>query len=396
MTIRGLIWIAALFAIAVGLALAGRFDQGHVILIYPPYRIDISLLMLVAIIVVAFVVLYVLIRLVRSILKMPGRVSGFRARSRAAKAHAALRDALSNLYAGRFSRAEKSARTAAAVPENRESAGLIGALAAHRMREAGRRDSWLGTITSPQWRDAKLMTLAEMQVEAREGEAALASLNALEAQGGKRLRAQQIALRAHKELNNWADVLRIVKTLEKREAIHRTAATHLKRQAAEHLLRERRHDADALLDCWQTLPVPDRLSPRTADLAAELLLALGRAADARRIVEAALAEEWDPRLVRRYGACGGVDPLPLIQRAETWQAAHPDDADLYFALGRLCIEQRLWGKAQSFLEAALKYAESDALKVRTHRALARMHEALGNTEQANLHYRESAMAFHLN
>lgn len=396
MTIRGLIWIAALFVIAVGLALAGHFEQGHVIFLYPPYRVDMSLHMLVGIVVVVFVVLYVLIRLIRSIVKMPSRVSGFRARSKASKAQAALRDALGNLYAGRFSRAEKSARAAATLSENRDSAGLIGALAAHRMRETARRDTWLDSMTSAYWQDAKLMTLAEMQVDAHDAEGALASLNALETQGARRLRALQIGLRAHKELKNWADVLRIVKTLEKRDAINRTAATQLKQQAAEHLLRERRHDGDALLSCWQGLPSTTRLAPRTADLAAELLLTLDRADDARRIVEQALAEQWDHRLVRRYGACAGSNPLPLIQRAETWQAAHPNDADLCFALGRLCIEQRLWGKAQSFLESALRLAEHDTVKVRTHRALARMHEALGNIEQANRHYRDSAMAMHVN
>lgn len=392
MTIKGLIWIAALFVIAVGLAMAGRFEQGHVIFIYTPYRVDMSLHMLVGIVLASFVVLYVLIRLIRVILKMPSRVSGYRARSKASKAQAALRDALGNLYAGRFSRAEKSARAAALLPDNRDSAGLIGALAAHRMRETGRRDTWLKSMTSEQWQDAKLMTLAEMQVDAHEPEAALAALNELETQGARRLRALQIGLRAHKEMKNWSEVLRIVKTLEKREAIRPIAAAQLQQQAAEHLLRERRHDGDALLACWQGLPANARLAPRTADLAAELLLKLERPSDARKIVEQALAEQWEPRLVRRYGACGGTDPLPLIQRAETWQAAHPDDGDLCFALGRLCIEQRLWGKAQSFLESALRLAQDDALKVRVHRALARMHEALGNTDLANRHYRDCAMA----
>ncbi|MGI4857637.1 MAG: heme biosynthesis HemY N-terminal domain-containing protein [Janthinobacterium lividum] len=396
MTIKGLLWIAALFAFAVGLALAGRFEQGHVILIYSPYRIDLSLHALVGLIIVAFIVLYVLIRLIRGIVRMPSRVSGYRARSRAGKAHAALREALGNLYAGRFSRAEKAARVAATLPENRDGAGLIGALAAHRMRESARRDAWLDSVTDPQWQDARLMTLAEMQADAHDPQAALAALSLLEEQGAKRLRAQQIGLRAHKEMKNWGEVLRIVRTLLKREAIQPAAAAHLERQAAEHLLRERRHDGDALLSCWQGLPEATRLTPRIADLCAELLLALEHATQARRVIETALAAEWDARLVRRFGACGGTDPLPLIQRAETWQSAHPDDADLYFALGRLCVQQRLWGKAQSFLEAALRLAQDDTLKVRTHRALARMHEALGNATEANVHFRASAMAVSLN
>jgi HemY protein len=158
------------------------------------------------------------------------------------------------------------------------------------------------------------------------------------------------------------------------------------------LLRERRHDADALLEVWQSLSALERQSPRLADLAAELLVSLERRTEARRIVEDALAHNWDARLLRRYPDTAGNDALPLIQRAEGWKKDHPDDADLLFALGRLCQQQQLWGKAQSFLEAALKQADNDALKVRTHRALARLFEHLGETDKAAKHYRESALA----
>ncbi len=65
------------------------------------------------------------------------------------------------------------------------------------------------------------------------------------------------------------------------------------------------------------------------------------------------------------------------------------------ALGRLCQKQQLWGKAQSFLEAALKLSDSEALKVRAHRALASLFEHLGDQEKAARHYRESALAAQL-
>lgn len=53
------------------------------------------------------------------------------------------------------------------------------------------------------------------------------------------------------------------------------------------------------------------------------------------------------------------------------------------------------GKAQSFLEAALKLSDSEALKVRAHRALASLFEHLGDQEKAARHYRESALAAQL-
>ena len=67
MTMRGLIWFALLFAAAAGLALVGVFDGGQVLLVMPPYRVDISLNLFVVALVVSFIVIYALLRAVRSV-----------------------------------------------------------------------------------------------------------------------------------------------------------------------------------------------------------------------------------------------------------------------------------------------------------------------------------------
>ena len=64
MAIRGLLWLALLFAIAVVLATVGRFDTGQVLLIYPPYRVDVSLNLFVVGLVVLFILMYALLRIV--------------------------------------------------------------------------------------------------------------------------------------------------------------------------------------------------------------------------------------------------------------------------------------------------------------------------------------------
>ena len=56
------------------------------------------------------------------------------------------------------------------------------------------------------------------------------------------------------------------------------------------------------------------------------------------------------------------------------------------------MHQQLWGKAQAFLESALRLADNEPLKIRTHRALARLHEELGDSAKASEHYRASALA----
>ena len=165
MALRGLFWLALLFVAAVAFALLGRFDAGQVLILYPPYRIDLSLNLFVVAVVVTFIVLYALIRMARNLWRIPARVAAYRTRARAAKAHAALRDAVSNLFAGRFSRAEKAARDAGTFTENKGAAGLLGATAAHRMHEYVRRDEWLAQVTAPEWQDARLMATADMRVD---------------------------------------------------------------------------------------------------------------------------------------------------------------------------------------------------------------------------------------
>jgi HemY protein len=398
MAIRGLLWLALLFAIAVALATVGRFDAGQVLLVYPPYRVDVSLNLFVVGIVVAFLLLYAILRFVRNVVTMPRRVAAYRARMRAEKANSALRDAVGNLYAGRFSRAEKAARDSLADEKNKSAAGLIAATAAHRLHEYARRDDWLTQVEDPDLQEARLMATADMRADGRDADGALAALTEMRTQGGRRIHAQQIALRAQQQLKNWSEVLKLVKTLEKREALHPAVAVRLRQLAAENLLRDRRHNADALLELWQSLSPIERHSPRLADCAAELLIALDRQADARKIVEEALAQNWDARLLRRYPDTAGSDALPLIQKAEGWRKERPEDGDLLFALGRLCLKQQLWGKAQSFLEAALKSADAhdnEPLKIRSHRALARLHEQLGDGEKAATHYRESALSMNV-
>ncbi|KAF1010070.1 MAG: heme biosynthesis protein HemY [Burkholderia sp.] len=395
MTLRGMLWLAMLFAIAVSLATVGHFDGGQVLIVYPPYRVDVSLNLFIVSFVVLFVVIYALLRIMRNIWCMPQRVAAYRKRMRYEKAHASLREAVANFYAGRFSRAEKAARDALLVDDNQSAAGLMGAVAAHRMHEYARRDEWLARVDASEWQEARLLATADMLAEACDAEGALAALAEMQASGSKCIHAQQVALRAQQQLKNWAEVLKLTKELEKREALHPNAVVKMRQQAAEHLLRDHRHDADALLEAWQLLSAAERHSPRLADLAAKLLIALERQPEARHIVEDALAYNWDARLLRCYPDTASSDVLPLIQKAESWKRDHPDDAELLVALGRLCQRQQLWGKAQSYLEAALKLSDNEGLKVHVHRALASLFEHFGDQEQAARHYRESALAAQL-
>jgi HemY protein len=145
-----------------------------------------------------------------------------------------------------------------------------------------------------------------------------------------------------------------------------------------------------------SVPNADRCKPYIAARAAAAFNARGLHDEARVIVENALASEWDERVVRAYreaaGPEGSATLLAQIEKCEGWLRAHPGDAELALTLGALCLRQKLWGKAQRYLEQALIDAVGPEQVREAHLKLAQLHEALGQQEEASRHFRLCALA----
>jgi len=394
---RILLWLLTLFASAIGLAVLARFNPGNVVLFYPPYRVDLSLNFFLVALLVLFVLLYVAIRAVRTARKLPGRVIAYRRQKREIEGNKALRDAFKAYFEGRFGHAEKAATRAAELPENAGIAALVGARAAHRMRQTERRDIWLASTDGDiGLKAARLMTTLELLVDDHQFKAALETVEELNANGTRHIQALQWALKANQQAKNWPEVLRLVQTLDKRNALHPALSNRLREMAYDALLSDRGHDAESIRLLWLGVPNGERLKPYIAARAAQAFSSRGLHDEARTLLERALAADWDDRLIRAYrestAEAGSSALLAQIEHCESWLTKRPTDAELALTLGMFCLRQKLWGKAQRHLEQAL----SDALEPRTvreaHLSLGQLHEALDQSEQAAAHFKQCALA----
>ncbi len=392
---RTLISIVILFALAIGLAVAARFNPGNVVLFYPPYRIDMSLNFFILLLALLYFVLQLVFGAIRTTRRMPARVAEYRRDKRERDGNKALREALKALFEGRFGHAEKAAERASKVPENAGVAALIGARAAHRIGQPERRDTWLARIEGdPAMRTARLMTSIDLAVDEHESEAALEAVRELGTEGTRHIHALRLALKANQQERNWAEVLRLVRVLDKRNALHPAAARRLRELAYDDLLASQR-DPESLRLFWDAVPTADRLRSPIALQAANAFCDCGLQDQARNVIEKALEAEWDDRLVRAYARCAaaeGTQALLLqIERCEKWLQSRPNEPELELTLGALCLRQNLWGKAQRHLEAALAGATDSQTVRAAHLKLAQMHEALSQPEEAASHYRQCAL-----
>ncbi len=381
-------WIVAIFALAVALALMIGFDNGYVLLVYSPYRIELSLKLAAVLLLGGFFIAYVLIRLLVRTLRLPAQVREYRARRRRDKARNSLLEGLRMFFEGRYGKAEKASAAALEMGESPVLSALLAARSAHELKAFDKRDAYLNQAETqaPEEKAACLMTQAELLFDQHRNQDALTVLKTLHDSGPKKhVALLRLELKAQQRAKNWELVLNLVAQLEKRGFFDAGQAQQLRLYATQENLKRLANDTIALKECWQKIPMADKKQSGIAATAARCFVSLGGCRMAQEIIEQGLDSQWDSELICLYSECLGPDTLRQIERAERWLLEHPDDACLLLTLGKLCAYQGLWGKAQSYLEASISVEPTTT----AHRELAKLHEKIGQNEASNVHYRKS-------
>jgi HemY protein len=388
--VKGLFWVLALFGLAVAAALGARLNDGYVLLVIPPYRAEVSLNLFALALVAVVVVLYMAMRALAVTIGLPKRVREFRERRQRDRAGLVFQEAVRLLFEGRFGQAMKKAGEAYDAGTARGLSALIAARAAQRLREPEKLQDWMTRAMSddPRNEAATLMLEAEMMNESRRFDEALAALDRLQDKKGRHIAALRLELRARQGSGDWDGVLKLARQLEKRDALPPEVAREVKTLAHLENIARRRADAGRLQDYLHALPAAE-YGRRLVLAGARALVDLDAQEAAQKLIESALDGNseagWQPELVALYGGLTGPGLTARIARAENWLRQYPDEAALLLALGRMCMKQRLWGKAQSYLETSLALEETrDA-----HLALADLCDQLEQSDEANRHFRAS-------
>ncbi len=379
---RALLWVVGLFALAVGITVAARYNAGYVLVVLPTQRIELSVNLAVILLLAASLVFYALWRALMLALGMPARAREFRRSQERLRGRQTLQEALKAYFEGRHGRAERSAKEALELGEAPALALTVAARAAHELRSFQARDDYLQEMEklAPQDGYLRAMTRAELLLEERRYHDALHALSQLP---DKHTAALKLEMRAHQLARNWDQVLALLPQLEKRKVFEPGVLAQLRHYAQTENLKRKAQDGRALRDYWDRLPPADRKDARVAGAGAQSFIALGGCAEAHRIIEESLDESWDSTLLPLYVECLPRDARKHLERAEAWLKRNPGDPVLLLALGLICMKQELWGKARSYLEASLSVEPSHTAFV----TLGELLERIGKPEEASTVYR---------
>jgi HemY protein len=412
--VRGIIWLVLLFVVAVVAATTLGRNDGLVSIYFGAWRTDLSLNLFVILVLAACAVLMAAARSISGLISLPQRAREWRELKRERAGQAALREALAELLAARYSRAHRAAQRALAIQADTEVlradadfralAQVLGASSLHSMHDRPRRDEMLRQVWhTPRIAGAPrpveegaLLLGAEWAIDDRDAAHAIELLAELPAGVARRTQALRLRLLAQRLSRQPLPALQTARLLAKHQAFAPGVAPSLLRTLAGEAL-DAALDADALRRVWSQLDAADRSDPRLAARAASRAARFGAHEDARnwlrplweRIAELD-ADEREPVALALLPALPGLptDWLPWLESA-TQQL--PADAAVAAAVGAAMVERQLWGKARRPLEqAAEAVALQPAARRRAWRLLAQLAQQDGDDARAQRCMRAAA------
>ncbi len=380
-----LLMVALTLGAAAAWALHG--DAGYVLLVLGRYTLETSLLgLLLGFTLLLFALVYGL-RLLGAGIRLPGTLRRYFDRRRSERARDSFESGVTRLLEGNWKRAEIELVRRAADHRAAQLNYLGAARAAQKLGATDRRDHYLqlATQSAPERDTAVLTTQAELQLERGEYAAARDTALRLHERDAKSAYAVELLARAFAGLKDWEALRGLLIETEKLDALGSERRERLMRQAMLALIE--RLEADGKLDqlkaLWDASGATLRQNAALRHRYASALHRLNADAEAASLISDALKTDWDGELVKLYGELLGNDGVSRLAVIEQWLARYGERLELLVTAGRVCLHNKLWGKARSYLEAAARLQPTPA----AYRELARLCEQTQNPEEAARYYR---------
>jgi HemY protein len=418
---KRIIWFLLLAACATGLALLMGDSRASVALFWPPYRISLSFNLLVFLLLGFFLLLYFALRALQAFLAMPSRAQLWRSQYHERAMYQQLLDAHMQLWAGRYSRAAKSAAQALEHAEKREAespvsvplemlAGhLLAAESAHQLRDtAARSGHWQ---KAQNWgeeagdaAEALNLRAAHWALDDGDTQEAAAQLAQLSQGAQRRIHALRLKLKAAQLAGDSRSALETARLLIKHNAFSPFVAQTLRTSLVRDYL-GKAPDLAALQMAWKQLPRAEQELPEITFRAAERMLQLADGESEHPRVRERLAP-----LLSRYASlptdlqlstvlvlerCMGQLDRDWLGRIEKAQQSQSRDLRLQYLAGVAYLQHQLWGKAEHIFGQLLRnpQAERECPEItrRAHIHFAQLAEQQGRAQDAQDSWRKAAL-----
>ncbi|MEH6627450.1 MAG: heme biosynthesis HemY N-terminal domain-containing protein [Motiliproteus sp.] len=363
-------------------------DPGYVLLSYQNTTIETSIWGLVIVVLVAFVVFHLGLRLLQYLLERRRKISDWNENRTRVRANRRTLRGLLFLSTGDWHKAQQFLVSAADKAETPLINYLAAAKAAHEQGLPDAADRFLQQARKvmPKAEAAIGLTQAQIQLARGQLEPCLTTLKRLRGIAPRHTLVLKMLRDVYLQQQDWGALSALIPYLQKHDVFGTQQLKDLERQAYIGLMNQSLDSLPVETDdqsrlktlnkTWKSLP---RELSEDSSLAAsyvQLLTDNGAPERAETFLRDTIKRNWDDALVKRYGQIAGTNPAKQLKVAESWLSTHPDNATLHLTLGRLSLLNSQWSKARDYFERSLSLEKSQE----TYGELARLLNHLDDSE----------------
>jgi len=385
--IKFLIILILVMVVAVSGALVLLEDPGYALFSYSGIMVETTLSMLLITFFVAIIGVVIFIRLVKLTVLFPDLMYAKGQKHRQKRVQQYYCKGMRALAEGHWKKAEKLLVESAKHSELPLLNYLSAARAAQHQGFLDRRDHYL-SLAAKSDENAEFateLTQAELQIKQGQLEQALATLNLLAEKEPNNLFIMEMLLALYKQLGEWENLKEKLPEFKKLGIIDANEAEKLELDIALELIRSgvKQEGVTTLLSDWESLTKKQKNNDELVQEYVKQLLKFNEDDKAERLLRDAIKRTWKKSLVYLYGQVNSEKPDQQLKLAEGWVKSHGDDAVVNLSLGRICMLNRLWGKARIYLEKSIELGA----RAETYFELGALLEHLDDKEAAMLCYR---------
>ncbi len=374
--------------LAVASAVLLSRDSGQIVLAFSDYAIQTSLGIFVFLLITGFVLLYMITRLVSTLIHIPEARRQRQQSRRHGRAEYHLSRGILALTQGDWQGAEKSFKLGARFSSTPVVNYLGAARAAQQQGALDRRDYYLGLAsTNPDGAAVPVgIAQAELHLEQGQSEFAFATLRQLNADNPGNSKIRALLLEASTELNDWRQILELLNEYERKGGMPIYDIRSAQMQAWGEILTAaaRTADVNELNNTWNSIPGKLRKENYLLQVYISGRLNHADTSDCEPLIREVIRDTRDPGLVRLYGLVQGKDPGKQLAFVEKLLHTNPADVMLLLTAGRLYKRAALWGRAKHCLEESLRLNPS----AEAFYELATMYQGQGDAINAGKYFSE--------
>ncbi len=384
----GLIFLL-IIAVLVGLGV-GR-DPGYLLIAYHNTTIEAPLWLGIVAVLLAYLIFYIVLEILHAGFQLKSLVTAYGLRRKQRAARARTNQGLIELAEGHWSEAERLLTRGAAYADTPLLNYLSAAKAAQEQGADKRRDRYLSLahqVTSKA--DVAVgLTQAQLQLNHGQFEQSLATLQHLRKMAPKHPFVLKLLKRIYLQLKDWEKLQYLLPDLKRHKIANKVELQDLETKIFQQRLLqyETQGKVEQCVVLWENAPKEYHYTPAFVKSYVDVLLKHQKHDVAEIVLRAAIKKHWDETLIEQYGLVHGPVPAKQLAFAEQSLKEHQNHPTLLLTLGRLSVNNQLWGKAERYFASSLAIDK----RPETYAELGRLLERLDQKEQSAECFRKGLM-----